>query len=323
MLTDHPDPVSINGRATRMPMADVPTPPANEAYERFFGSRLLLLFGGGFLDQTVLDDVSAGVEWGGRFRDEPYARALRTFSAQDRTVPGTEESRRRTAAWLRRAHRDVKGIHNGVRFSALQPEAWNWILMSALRVFVEAYPVLTGDQFRTDTEVDDFYRYALAKFRYLELPSERNRLPRTWPEFEERYEEIMSRRAQWTISLEREAGRLVNPPNPFRLLPTAVWRRVSAPLARVGLTASFGILHPTVRELSPVVWTASNDEDFARLARILPVIYRLTPPRIGSTPLAYHTWRTRQLTAKMERAQLSDFRPRDEAAARRSAGCPI
>ncbi|WP_341258126.1 oxygenase MpaB family protein [Gordonia malaquae] len=304
-------------------MSDVPTPPVNEQYERVLGSRLLALFGGAFLDQLVLDDVAAGVDWGGRFREEPFARARRTLSAQDRIVPGTEESRRRTGEWLQRAHRDVKGTYDGVRFSAFQPEAWNWIAMSGIRVFVFAYPVFTGKDFQNDREIDDFYRYVLSKFRYLELPSERNKLPRSWSEFDERYEEIIARRAKWTAALERESGRVANPPNPFKWLPNPLWSRISAPISRAVLTASFGIMHPVARDLSAIEWTSTNDRDFKRFRKVLPIVFRAIPRRFGSTALAYHAWKTRELTRRMENQQLESFLPGNSKRQDHSPGCPI
>ncbi|WP_341266990.1 oxygenase MpaB family protein [Gordonia malaquae] len=297
------------------------TVPINEDFERYLGTMLLAPFGGAFLDQVVLDDVSAGVEWSGRFRLDPYGRALRTGAVDLVYFGGDAEARSRTGEWLRRAHEDVHGTHDGVRFSALRPDAWNWIIKSALHLYLHAYPVITGDPL-TANRAEQLYQYLLYKVDDLMLPAQRDRFPRTVEEFTDDYAHTLATRAIATVTLERESRRLIAPPVPPGL-PRVLrpgWT-IARPLISRGVVAcSFGITDSRVRNLSAVDWSAANERDFQRARRILPLLYRL-PRRLTMHPLAYHSFRARRLTEALESTRLPEFSP--DQASSGSSGCPF
>ena len=60
---------------------------------------------------------------------------------------GDEADRQAEMERLLRLHRDVKGVGaDGVRYSALNPESWNWILISTFFVHRSACIAITGKQ---------------------------------------------------------------------------------------------------------------------------------------------------------------------------------
>lgn len=298
-------------------------PPINEGFERYLGTVLLAPFGGAFLDQVVLDEVSAGVEWTGRFRLDPYGRALRTGAVDLVYFAGDAETRARTGQWLREAHQDVHGTYDGVRFSALRPDAWNWILKSTLHLYMHAYPIITGDPLTTD-RAEQLYHYLLHKVDDIILPAQKDRFPRTFSEFIADYDHILATRATTTVTLERESNRLLVPPIP-PWLPALLrpgWLVVRPLISRTVVACSFGITAGLVRDLSAIEWSSRNDKDFQRAQRLLPLIYRL-PRRITMHPLAYHRYRTRQLTARLESTRLANFAPTPSQASPAPAACPF
>ncbi|GAB18566.1 hypothetical protein GOEFS_058_00270 [Gordonia effusa NBRC 100432] len=284
----------------------VTVPPINEEFERYLGSALLAPFGGAFLDQVVFDDISAGVEWSGRFKADPFGRALRTGAVEMLVFGGTEDDRRESGEWLRQAHTDVHGEYDGVRFSALRPEAWNWVLMSAIHLYMGAYPAVTGRHL-TDARAQDLYAYILGKVRHVMLPTPAGEFPVTYQEFITLYNETLDRRAVGTVTLRRESGRLLDPPSP-PMVPRPAWRLVVRAISRFVVAASFGITHHTVRELSEVDWTPARERDYGIVCRTMPLVYRL-PRRVTMTPLAYHQYKVRRHAELLRGTRLDSFAP--------------
>ncbi len=106
---------------------------SNERFQRYLGTTLFALFAGAFFDQVMLPEVAAGVEWTGRIRNTPFQRAARSAAADQLIFIAGREERQAESDRLALAHRDVKGVgFNGTRFSALNPESWNWIMISAI-----------------------------------------------------------------------------------------------------------------------------------------------------------------------------------------------
>ena len=75
--------------------------------------------------------VSASLVDTGRIRDDPFGRARRTAASDQLAFIARSADRREETHRLIQLHRDVKGVGpDGVRYSALSPEPWNWNLIS-------------------------------------------------------------------------------------------------------------------------------------------------------------------------------------------------
>src|SRR4051812_6237389 len=132
---------------------DAETSEVADLFERVAGSSFIGLFAAGLFDQAMLPAVSAALEDTGRIRTEPWWRALRTAASDQIVFHGATADRRAEAKRLVRLHRDVKGIGaNDIRYSALNPESWNWILISTFFVYRNAFTVITGKELTADDD---------------------------------------------------------------------------------------------------------------------------------------------------------------------------
>jgi uncharacterized protein (DUF2236 family) len=102
-----------------------------DRFERVMGSRFLVLFAPALFDEMMLPAVSAALADTARIKNDPLGRARRTAASDQLTFMAKHEDRREEMQRLVRLHRDIKGVGpDGVRYSALTPEPWNWNLIS-------------------------------------------------------------------------------------------------------------------------------------------------------------------------------------------------
>lgn len=286
-------------------------------FERVAGSVFLGLFGIGLYDQTMLPAVSAALEVTGRVRDEPWGRARRTAAADQILYQAEEADRLAEAERLLRLHRDVKGVGaDGVRYSALAPESWNWILYSAFFVQYHAYRTVTGDRptAADDQAIWDAFRASTAP---LHLPG-RSVPIADYREMVEHYNRVVAEQLRRTPTLTAATGAIDAAPRPDFLPPLAepLWRMVAPFIRHVIIVLGCGIMHPQVRELMPYPWTPRQEREFRALATVLRLAYHALPAAVTDTALARNRRRYRKLVSKYKGMGLNSFAP-DLVSARR------
>jgi uncharacterized protein (DUF2236 family) len=282
-----------------------------EEFELVLGSVMFSAFAGAFFDQVMLPEVAAGVEWTGRIRTNPFDRALRSAAGEQLIFAGSEADRKAEGEWLLKAHRDVKGVgYDGKRFSALKPENWNWIMMSAIWAYQQYYCVLAGGQL-SQSKRDEFYRYLLARFEHLQLRARTDRLPATYQEFLDRYDSLINEKGETNRAVQGAVTMLLRAPRP-PILPAVtqpLWVVPSRIVGHVVAVCSFGIMHPKARELTGFNWKALHDIEFHAIASIIATYHARAPRRLTLTPLAYHRWRAQTLADRYRRARRPYFAP--------------
>ncbi|MEV5648388.1 oxygenase MpaB family protein [Nocardia sp. NPDC052254] len=283
---------------------------AVERFERFGGSVFAGLFGVGLYDQTMLPAVSAALEATGRIRNEPWGRARRTAASDQLIFHGEEADRLAESRRLLRLHRDVKGVSpDGIRYSALAPEAWNWILYSSFFVQYHAYRAVTGDN-PADAENQAIWDCFRARTAGLHLPG-RSKPIDDFRELVAHYDTVVAGQLRRTPTLAAAIGAIDAAPRPDFLPPIAdpVWR-AGAPLIRhVIVLLGCGIMHPRVRELMPYQWTGRHDREFRALTTLLRVAYRGLPAAVTDTALARNRRRYRKLAGRYRGMGLATFVP--------------
>ncbi|MBP1817813.1 DUF2236 domain-containing protein [Mycobacterium sp. OAE908] len=268
-------------------------------------------FAGAFFDQVMLPEVAAGVEWTGRIRNTPFERAMRSAAADQLAFVGSAADNKAFGEWLRQAHRDVKGTGpNGVRFSALNPESWNWIMTSAIIAFQNAYTPITGQRL-TDAERQEFYEFLLEKFEHVQLSGKHSRLPGKYRELLNWYDSVLDGKGEHNITVANAVDTLRHPPFPPFLpnLMKPVWRPIGELAGHLASVYSFGIMRPKARALTGYSWTGRHAFQFRLYTAILPTIYRRAPKRLTMAPMAYHYWRYSQLADQYRSMQLDNFAP--------------
>src|ERR1035437_9597591 len=172
-----------------------------EDFERFAGSVFVALFGTALFDQGALPSVAAGLEWTGRIRYTPFERAVRTAAADQLVMLAPEADSKREMERLVRLHRDVKGTSpDGVRFSALHPESWNWILLSTFFMYRGAFETVTGREL-TDDGNQAVWDLIRTRFAGLQYPDARFALARSYSEIAEYYEKMIADKCRRTDML--------------------------------------------------------------------------------------------------------------------------
>lgn len=282
---------------------------AVERFEAVGGSVLFGLFGVALFDQPMLPPVSAALEATGRTRYQPWARAIRTAAADQLIYHGEDADRDAESQRLMLLHRDVKGVGpDGERYSALNPQAWNWILYSTFFVQRGAYIALTGD---TPTAADnqaiwDHYRH---KTSGLHLPG--NSAPITaYRDLVAHYEQMIAE-LHATPALEAATSTVRLSPRPD-FLPAAVgplWRLSAPGLGHLAMILGCGIMHPDVRAKMPITWTSRHEREFRALTTVLRVAYQRLPAAVTDSPMARNRRKYERLAGKYRRAGLTSFAP--------------
>ena len=308
--TSSPAPAGQAGSAGADGDVDTSGSAVVERFERVSGSIFLRLFGMGLYDQTMLPQVSAALEDTGRIRSEPWARAIRTTSSDQMVFLGDDADRAAESARLRSLHREVKGVGpDGERYSALNPDNWNWILYSSFFVQRTAFLAVTGEQLSAadNQAIWDHFR---AKTADLELPG-RSRLLESYDELVSYYDRVVHEKLTTTATLEAATSAIRQAPRPD-FLPAAadpLWRLGAPALRHVITVLGCGGMHPGVRELMPFTWTDRHDLEYRAMTKGLQLAYRWLPTAVTDTPLARNRRRYAKLIAKSRGRGLISFAP--------------
>jgi uncharacterized protein (DUF2236 family) len=302
------------------PAAHQPPQPAamtsvTERFHWFGGTLFVALFTGALFDQVALPSVAAGVESTGRVRHTPFERAIRTAASEQLTYWAEGADHDVETARLRQLHRDVRGVgHNGVRYSALTPESWNWILISTFRMHRGAYLAITGDRL-DDADEQAIWDHFRSQVDGLELPGN-SRLPVGHTEMQDYYDRIVREKCLANITLDGAVEAMLTPPMPDGL-PRAIgplWTLLAPVVGHVAHVLGFGVIHPGVRALTAPKWTRRHDVEFAALTTLLHAAYTVLPKRLTYTPLAYNRWQYQQLISRYRARGLTSFAPAQQPA---------
>lgn len=293
-------------------------------FRKHIGSVLTGVFGGVLFDEVARVPIAASVDHTGRFRENFTDRALRSgFSGQ--VILADAQQRRTHAQWLKDRHRDVRGTgigeYDGVRYSALDPDLWLWIIASAVHAILVAFPVCTGNSLRP-AEEEAAYQYLRHLFSDLELPSKRGKLPATFAEFAAYYDQTVTTELEANGFLRHQFATLTRLPLPNLLLPK--WMRpvltppwlVLRPLAgHVVQVCSAKTMHPDVLAMIGFELKPRHDIEFTVYSTAMQLAWRLLPDRLKLEPIHYNRVRLDGLRAR--RGDTPRSRARYERAARR------
>lgn len=282
-----------------------------DQFDDVLGSLLTGLFAVALYDQTMVPEISAALEATGRIRDNPVMRAARTAASEQLSLIGADPDRAREMQRLVRLHQDVRGVStDGVRYSALTPELWNWVLLSTFMMNRGAFLALTGTRL-TDTDEQAIWDHFCTLTSGLQL-SGQSRLPARYSEARAFYDQMAAERLTSTTTLEHAYNHIRRPARPS-FLPSVIgplWDHAAAPaLGHVFLVLGTGTMHAGVREVMPFEWTWRHDAEFRALTLVLRCAYRWLPTGLTDSPLARNRRAYRKLVARFEGMGLSTFVP--------------
>lgn len=288
-------------------------------FRKHSGSVLGGFFGAAAFDEVALVPVAAAVDKTGRFANNFADRGVRSGFSALLAIWGDATDRAAEGERLKTMHREVRGRGTGdfadVRYSALDPQLWNWIAVSGLFVVLKSFTPCTGITM-TDDEQEVAYQQLLESFRSLELPGKNAKLPATYAEATAYYESMVECGLASNPFLRGVTENLTKLPLPTLVLPpmlrlalTPGWMAVRPLAGRVVTVCSFGILHPGIREMTGFRWEPRHDREFALYTRVLQLAWRTLPDRILLIPLARNRIEYEKLVRLHRSVALDTFAP--------------
>ncbi|MFB1295824.1 oxygenase MpaB family protein [Mycobacterium sp. pW049] len=310
--------VAIAGE-TNPPVSGTVRPKVIHEFRKHSGSVLGGFFGAAAFDEVALVPVAAAVDKTGRFASNFADRGVRSSFSALLAIWGDATDRAAEGERLKTMHRDVRGRGTGdfadVRYSALDPQLWNWIAVSGLFLVLNSFTPCTGITM-TDQEREVAYQQLLGGFRSLELPGKNAKLPATYTEAAAYYESMVESGLASNPFLRTVTDNLTKLPLPTLVLPplmrlalTPGWLALRPLAGRVVTVCSFGILHPGIRDMTGFRWEPRHDREFALYTRLLQVAWRTLPDRVLLIPLARNRIEYEKLVRLHRSVALDSFAP--------------
>lgn len=310
--------VAIIGE-TPPPVLGTVRPKVIHEFRKHSGSVLGGFFGAAAFDEVALVPVAAAVDKTGRFASNFADRGVRSSFSALLAIWGDATDSAAEGERLKTMHRDVRGHGTGdfadVRYSALDPQLWNWIAVSGLFLVMNSFTPCTGLTL-TDNEREVAYQQLLDSFRSLELPGKNAKLPATYAEAATYYESMVEAGLASNPFLRRVTENLTKLPLPTLVLPPLVrlaltpgWMALRPLAGRVVTVCSFGILHPGIREMTGFQWESRHDREFAFYTKLLQLAWRTLPDRVLLIPLARNRIEYEKLVQLHRSVALDSFAP--------------
>lgn len=253
--------------------------------------RLLLMAHRVLILQVAHPVVGAGVLQHSDFKADPWPRLLHTLASVSKITYGGTETAHREGQRLREYHRAIKGVDElGRRYSALDPEAYAWVLATLIEGTVTAYEIFARPF--TAAERAQLYQEWRQVGRILGIAE--HHLPADWPGFCVWFDEIVRTRLEdnQTVRDVLETTYQVPKP-PVPLLPDAVWAPVTRPGGNLARLIAVGTLPPALRERLGLAWTVEQERRLRRCARLIRTSFAMVPPQLQNPqPMIVTTLRT-------------------------------
>lgn len=229
---------------------------------------------------------------------------------------GDEADRRGDTEELKRLHAGVRGTGNGefadTRFSALDPELWNWIAVSSLNLFYRGYIAVRGEDLDAEQR-EAVYRTLRWMMSYLELPSARAKLPETLADMEAYYDRVAEQHLADNAFLQYADESFDTLPVPaslpkqLRVLLLPLWNVVTPMALRVPKVLGRRHAHPKMRELLDIRSTPVTRLEYALYLKASQLAWRYLPRAVVLDPLAYNRYRYERLRSTYHGVQLDSF----------------
>lgn len=269
----------------------------------------LILEGAAFMMQAmhpVIAEVTG--KYSAAFHGDPGGRAIRSVDSVLRWTYGGTEARAEGDR-VRALHKPItmKSAETGKQISALNPEAYQWVIATGYVVNAQAGRLMIGREF-TDAEKEELLRDNRRLARLLHVPM--NGYPQSQQEMADYYEAMIDRLRGTPQALQLigdlKSGKAELPPTvPKPLVPLV--QGALRPAIRFNYLSVVGLLDPRLREKLGVSWSAAEERQLTRIYTAIRIAYRVLPDRLTYFPLAYHARKHHQCLQKMQQRQQKSF----------------
>ncbi len=241
------------------------------------------------------------------YRTDPMGRAIRSIDSVMRWVYGGQEAIEEGKR-LRRMHQPLQMRNaEGKHISALNPEAYQWVIATAFPTSVTAAPLVLGREF-TPVEEEEVYRDNVRIARIVQVPMKG--FPQTIEEFTPYFDNMIDNvlvAHPTAVELVRQmqtAPRLDGTvPAPLVRFANTIARYASVPAQKLNYLTTIGVMDPRIREILGVTWTDGEQRELERIHAAIRAAYRVLPERLTYFPLAYHARRHHDAIVKMKQRE--------------------
>jgi uncharacterized protein (DUF2236 family) len=206
---------------------------------------------------------------------DPFGRAERSFDSLELWIYGGEaanEERRR----LIELHTAVRGRDvDGREYSALKPEVWAWVPLSAYPAFLTLCRVF-GEPL-SGADIERLYEEVKNLARILGVREQH--IPATIEAYWDYYHDMVENRLvnhHHVHDVLRRGRRLPLPPLlPSPLLP--LWMLIRPGLGAASVWLTHGTFPPEMRDILGIEWTARDELMFRTVGQVIRRLASLTP----------------------------------------------
>jgi uncharacterized protein (DUF2236 family) len=246
-------------------------------------TRGILLAPAALILQVSHPVVGAGVADHSTFPADPWRRLARTVRSVNRLVFGPDATAAAESQRLRRFHAGIRGVDEAGRpYRALEPGAYAWVHLTLAHLFVEVQRTL-GQPLTWD-EREQLYGEWCQVGRLLGLRA--RDLPTDWKAFRSYFDDTVQHTLRDNQAVQSVLAAVGSPPQPFTLLPPAIWRPVAERAGSLSLLFTVGSLPPPLRARIGLKWTSADAARLDRAAARLRTVLSLTPPAVWTLPTA-------------------------------------
>lgn len=274
------------------------------------GRWTFLIFEGAAFMMQAMHPVIAEVtgRYSAAFHGDPGGRAIRSIDSVLRwTYGGTEAAAEGDR--VRSMHRPMtmRSEATGKQVSALNPEAYQWVVCTGYIVNVHGARLLIGRDF-TDDEKAQLLRDNRRLARLLHVPM--RGYPETHQEMTDYFESMIDKleatpQAQKLID-DLITGTVELPATVPRVF-TPLIKALLRPALRLNYLSIVGLLDPRLRAKLGVGWNPQEERRLNRVYTAIRIAYRVLPDRLTYFPLAYHARKHHQCLQKMTERQKKSF----------------
>lgn len=284
-------------------------PPESLTAEHTGRWTFLILEGAAFMMQAmhpVIAEITG--RYSAAFHGDPGGRAIRSVDSVLRWTYGGTEARAEGDR-VRAMHQPItmKSAETGRQISALNPEAYQWVIATGYIVNAQAGRLLIGREF-TEAEKEELLRDNRRLARLLHVPM--RGYPESQQEMADYFEAMIDtlRGTPQALQLmeDMKTGRVDVPPSLPKAL-TPLVRAAVLPALRLNYLSVVGLLDPRLREKLGVTWSPKEERQLMRVYTAIRTAYRVLPDRLTYFPLAYHARKHHQCLEKMKQRQEKSF----------------
>lgn len=306
---------STTERPSAAPAENTPAPAAEEPIELIAPDSLtaemvghwtyLMLEGAAFAMQGLHPTIKAVTDEYSVAKTDPMGRAIRSVDSVLRWTYGGEEAIAEGKR-LRSLHQPLQVRDpKGKLLSALNPEAYQWVIATAFVTTAKAGPLLIGREF-TGRELDELLADNIKIAKIVRVPMKG--YPQTRAEFDAYYERMVAEvltaddetKEQFRQLKTGELEQLQSKP----LVVRKALRFAMRPMLRFNYLSIVGLLDQRLRDMIGVDWTDEDQRQLEQTYAWIRLAYKVLPDRLTYFPLAYHARKHHQCIEKMKEREL-------------------